>query len=300
MAASSVANLVVSMELSMAKFSTDMHKVSTQTTQAMNSIQKGANLARTAMGLLGVGLSVGAITSWARGVVSAAEALGDLADSTGSSVEDLSKLSNQAKVAGGNFDDFEGALLKFTAKIGDTQDVTSNFAIALKNLGVTAQDPATALQQVVMGLDKFANGATKAAYAKEIFGKAGTKFLATLADMAKLQDVSATVTTKQAEEAEKLAQSLRQLTTEASLFRDILLSGVIPQLLELVKAFNSARTAGAAGFFAGLGITEADRSNLQGAIAETISSIDELQRKKGPSRIKVSWSSCSRQTTSRS
>lgn len=280
MATSSIASLVVSLEANIAKFSTDMQRASADTTKAMNAIQSSARAATTALGALGVALSAGAVMAWAHGVVRAAEALGDLADSTGSSVEDLSKLSNQAKVAGGNFDDFEGALLKFTTKIGDTEDVTSKFSVALKNLGVTASDPATALQQVIVGLDKFANGATKAAYAKEIFGKSGVKFLATLADMAKLQDVSATVTTKQTEEAEKLAQSLRQLSTEATTFQNILLNGVIPQLLEFVKALNAAKTAGAAGFFAGLGITDADRANLQGAIAETVAGIGELQKKK--------------------
>ena len=281
MAASSVASLVVSMELSMAKFSTDMHKVSTQTTQAMNSIQKGANLARTALGFLGVAFSAQAALSWAKDVVHAAEALGDLADSTGSTVEDLSRLNNQVKVAGGNFDDFEGALLKLTKNLGTTEDVTSDFSIALKNLGVTSKDPAKALQEIVMGMDKFANNATKAAYSKAIFDKAGVKFLATLTDMAKLQDVSATVTKEQEAEAEKLSMALRQLTVDATFFKDSILSDVVPAMNELLGVFRLARAEGV-GFFQALGQAwDASSPNFDGAarLKEAYADLAEEQEK---------------------
>jgi hypothetical protein len=234
------------------RFQADMQR-------AANSVEGVVGRMRTSFGSLkgilagvGVGVSLAGLTSFAKDAALAAEALGDLADVTGSSIEDLSKLSNQAKVAGGSFDEFEGALLKFTAKIGDAENVSAEFTQALKTLGVTSKDPAKALQETIAGFDKFANSATKAAYAQEIFGKSGPRFMATLADMAKLQDVAATTTTKQAEETEKLAQELRKLSVEATGVSNAILADIVPALTQLITNFRLARAEGV-GFFQAIG-----------------------------------------------
>ena len=235
------------------RFQAEMQKASQSVEGVVGRMKSSFGSLQGMLAGLGVGLSIGGLAVMARNVASMAEALGDMADVTGSSVEDLSKLSNQAKVAGGNFEEFEGALLKFTKNLGAAEDETSAFSIALRNLGVTSKDPATALQQTIAGFDKFANGATKAAYAQEIFGKAGPRFLATLSDMAKLQDVGATMTAKQVEETERLSIGLRSLTVQATGFSNAVLSEIVPALNQMLQAFIAARQEGA-GFFQALAL----------------------------------------------
>ena len=96
----SVAQLVVSLEANIARFSNDMRAASEVTTSTMKSIESSAALARKALGALGIAFSVTEVFSWAKGIVESAEALNDLAKVTGSSVENLSRLKNQAQVSG--------------------------------------------------------------------------------------------------------------------------------------------------------------------------------------------------------
>lgn len=237
-----MANPRISVEItaSEAKFREDLGKAVKHAEDSSKRIGVAfSGLKGLIQGAIG-GLSFAALIAGFKAVTGAAESLGDLADATGSSVEDLSRLSNQAAVAGGNFEDFEAVLLKFSTKLGSTHDATDNFSIALQRLGVTSTDPAKALQQTILGLDKFTNGATKAAYAKELFDKSGARFLATLTDMARLGDVAATVTTKQADEAEKLNQALRRLSTESTGLRNAILTDIVPALSEMLRVMRDS------------------------------------------------------------
>src|SRR5216683_643148 len=65
-----------------------------------------------AFAAIGVGLSVAGIVEFTTHVIDAAEQLHKLSLITGSSVEDLSRLSNAAKISGVDFDTFRGLLVK--------------------------------------------------------------------------------------------------------------------------------------------------------------------------------------------
>ena len=251
MATSSVANLVVSLEANIAKFSTDMQKAASTTQQTMNGIREGAMMARNALGALGIAFSAASVFNWAKETVAAASALDDLADSTGSSVENLSKLANQAKISGVEFATMETLVNRMAAGMGGADEATTKVKVALKALGVESKDPAQAVFEVAKKMDLYADGVNKAALAREIFGKQGPKFLAMLKDMASGHEALATVTAKQAEDAEKLEQAIRRLSAESTIFANVILSRVVPAIYEEIKAFNLARAAGF-GFFASL------------------------------------------------
>lgn len=240
----SIANLVVSLEANIAKFSDDMQRASEQTTRTMSSIQSGAQLATRALGALGVAFSASAVLGWAKDVVASASALDDLADSTGSSVENLSRLANQATISGVEFGTLQGLVLKLAAGMAGVEEESSKVGKALAAIGVTAKDPAEALNEIAMKLNEYADGTAKAALARDLFGKGGPAFLAMLKDMANAHGVAATVTKEQAAEAEKLEQGLRRLGVEATTFKTILLSSVVPVLNDTIDRFRQARTDG--------------------------------------------------------
>jgi hypothetical protein len=194
-------------------------------------------------GVLGIGFSIGAITAWGKSVVEATEHLKNLSVQTGSSVEELSRLSNIAKISGGSFETFETMIDRLAAGIGGTEEKTSRIGEALKLLGVNARDPATALQDVAIKLNTYADGANKAALAKAIFNRGGVEFLSVLKAIGEQSGIAATRTREQAEEATRLAESYRQLRINSQTLADAFLNSVVPALSDVIAKIEGARKA---------------------------------------------------------
>ena len=189
--------------------------------------------------------SVAAFAGMTREILANAEALQDLSDATGSSVEALSRLNNITKIGGGNFEEIKGAIERLAAGLAGVEEGGSKTADALRFLKIEAKDPAQALEEIAIKLNKFSDGASKAAIAKDLFGRAGVGFLATLKDIANNGGVAATVTTKQAEEATKLAEALRKLQVQSTGLSNAILSDVVPVLNTVLGKFQDGiREAG--------------------------------------------------------
>lgn len=227
--------------------------------------------------------SVGALVSMTKNIIANAEALQDLSDATGSSVEALSRLNNITQIGGGNFEEIKGALERLAAGMAGVEEGGSKTADALRFLNIQAKDPAAALEEIALKLNKFSDGASKAAIAKDLFGRAGVGFLATLKDIANNGDVAATVLTKQAEAASKLAEAIRKLEVQSTTLSNALLSVVVPALNAVVERMNVA--AGAAGSF-GQGLEAMLSVNIRpGAIADQLDQVREsLARLKAEAR----------------
>ena len=222
-----------------------------KTGQAFASVKRGASELQAAfagvqssIAALGIGVSVGLFSAWAKDVIAAASALDDLADATGSSVEELSKLSNIARVSGASFDQIDRAVKKLAVGLGGVDDETKNATKALQFLGVESRDPAKALTEIALKLNQYADGAGKAAIATAIWGKGGADLLPVLKDIAENADIVGTVTAKQAADAEALEKSWRRLSVEGTTFKNLLLSDIVPALNAPISAFNTARKAG--------------------------------------------------------
>jgi hypothetical protein len=195
------------------------------------------------VGILG-GLQLGSqFLQATKDIIAEAAALNDLSDATGSSVEALSRLNNQAKIAGADFGTLQAALLKLSQGMAGAEDESNKTKEALRILGITTKDPVEALQQAALKLNTYADGVNKVGFAVALFGKQGAAFLATLKDIAEAQNVGATVTAQQAAEAEELEKAFRRLSYESTTFKNSILNDVVPVLLRLITTFNDARTA---------------------------------------------------------
>lgn len=214
---------------------------------------------------------------WSKAVISAASALDDLSDSTGSTVEDLSKLANIARVSGTSYETLSTALQKLAVGLSGTDEESQKAGRALAALGISSRDPAKALEEVAKKFAQFADDANKTAYAVAIFGRAGAQLLPLLKDMANAQDIAATVTTKQAQEAEKLEKSFRALTVQSSLLKNALLSEVVPAINAAMLQFQQAQAAGF-GFMKSLAFSGLDADRLGPFIEETKEKIESLER----------------------
>lgn len=239
-------SLVVRLGLDAAEFTSGLTKSEAQAKRFSKQMDSSFASAARFIGGLGIGAAVGLFI---KDTISAASALDDLSDATGSSVENLSKLANQAKISGTDFATLEKLVLKLGLGISGVDDESADASKALKFLGVTATDPAEALQQVAVSLDKYADGVGKIALAKALFGKEGPKYIALLKDISQLQDVAATTSAQQAAEAEKLEKAIRQLRVESVELQKFILNSLVPTLNDLLEQFRTGREL-AGGFWA--------------------------------------------------
>lgn len=243
--ANNLGKLVVLLGLDAAEFTRGL-------TKAEYEAQRFAKNTRAAILEVGktlAGLEIGRqVFENTKAIIEEAASLNDLSDATGSSVESLSRLSNQAKISGTDFGTLQSLVLKLSAGMAGVDDESSKVGAAFKALGVTATDPVEALQQVAVALNGYADGTSKAAIAVALFGKQGPAFLATLKDIAELQDVGATVTAKQAAEAKNLEKAYRRLSVESRGFANAILNDLVPALTHMIEDMKEG-TKIAGGFF---------------------------------------------------
>src|SRR5690349_12029523 len=115
----SLGNLVVSLSLEVAKFNEGISQIAAQTERGTSAIVGHLSSIESTFlhvaGALGVGFSIDGLISWSTEVVKGAEELRNLSIETGSSVEDLSRLSNQAAVSGVSFEKFHTLIDRLAA-----------------------------------------------------------------------------------------------------------------------------------------------------------------------------------------
>lgn len=278
MAGNSLGALTVSLGLDASEYTRGLTRAEIQAQQFSRNVRSTILEVGKVLGTLEIGRQVLEST---KAIIGEASALNDLSDATGSSVESLSRLNNQAKIAGADFNTLQSAVLKLSAGMSGADEESTKAKEALRLLGITTKDPVEALQQVAVKLNGYADGVNKVGLAVALFGKQGGQFLSTLKDIAELQEVGATVTKKQAQEAEALEQAYRRLSVESEGFKNVILNSVVPALTNMIsemrEGINIAGGFGAAlRLFGTLNPFDTPREGIKKLAAE----IDELEKQR--------------------
>ena len=222
--------------------------------------------------------------NYVRDAADSLDALNDVADATGSTVESISALEDVARRTGATIDTVESSLIKFNAQL-TAADGKNEVSRTLKQIGVDAEelkrlDPAEALRQTAVALSKFAADGDKARAVQILFGKSVKEAAPFLKDLAAAGQLNATVTTKQAEEAEKFNKQIASLQKELSDIARITSLPVIEELSKFFDRINSKREA-YGGLFAGLAdnfrFDQAD--DVGGNLAKTFGEIEAAQKR---------------------
>lgn len=224
--------------------------------QLASTGNSAAELAASA-GLIGPAFatlaSAAGLVGFVKSVVDAVDALNDVADATGASIESISGLERVARLGGGTIDDVSGILIKFNAALAQTANPASAASGVFAALGLSAKelraiDPAEALQRTAVALSQFADGGDKARVVQELFGKSIKDAAPFLKDLAEAGELNATVTTKQAEQADKFNKALFRLQTAAGDASRTLLGEMALAIQQTIANVTTATTA-----FGGLG-----------------------------------------------
>ena len=256
----------------------------------MGALGSRVDTVRTAIGGLGPvlagTLSVGALTAWVKSSIEAMDALNDAADATGATIEELSKLEVIALRNGDSLDTVTTAMIKLNKELAST-DGKNGASLALQELGLEAEklrrlSPAEAWREVAIALNGVEAGGAKARLQYELLGKSTRELAANFKDVAESGDVAATITTQQAQEAEKFAKAMSLLSTNVSLAARSLVSEMIPALTDTLDKFNRFQAGGTISGFWTLLKTQFAEGQIQAQREELERLMDVLAGNKLP------------------
>lgn len=275
-----LATLSVDLVAHLAKFEGDMGKAARATEKASQSIVSSFGVVKAGLAGLAAGVTLGALVDMTKSVVNSVDALNDLKDATGASIENISALEDVAARTGTSFDTVQASLIKFNgalnaAKPGSEQEA----AFAALNLSVKelrALDPAEALLTTATALSGFADDGNKARLAQELFGKSLKELAPFLKDLAEKGQLVATVTTAQAEEAERFNKSLFEMQKNTMDVARSIVGDMLPALNKLaVEMVAIKKTSN--GFWDGV-LTQVFQNPFKSASENAASYREELKK----------------------
>lgn len=141
----------------------------------LSSIETRATSLRGVFGTLVPVTTFAGLAGGVKTINDGVDALNDLKDATGGSIENLSALEDIAARTGTSFDTVGTSLIKFNQILNEAKP-NSDAAAALKAIGLEAEalkqiDPAEALRVTAVALGQFADDGNKARVVQELFGK---------------------------------------------------------------------------------------------------------------------------------
>lgn len=282
-----IATLSIDVEARLAKLEEGMDKAARISQRSANKIKNSFDgLKNIGIGLgasIAAAFSVSAVSAFVRATVGSIDVMNDLKDATGASIENISALEDVGARTGTSFESVSSTLIKFNKVLSEAKGGSEVTAILTK-LGLSAEelkriDPAEALRQTAVALSRYADDGDKARIVQELFGKSIAEAAPFLADLAKQGKLNATVTTQQAEEAEKFNQQLAALQKNATDSARSIVGQLIPALNNIFDAYQ--KLGGVKGIaLAVLGLDEQGQtaSNAKALQAEIIRTTDVIER----------------------
>lgn len=230
-----------------------------ETAGAFSSVQRNfssmhSTLARFAPALTAA-LSVGGVVAFAKSAIDAGDAMADMSQKTGISVESLSKWKFVAEQSNTTLDGMLPGLKGLATNMESAARGSKESSDAFARLGVEVKDKSGALRgmdAVMLDLaDRFSkmpDGAQKSALAVRVFGKAGQEMIPVLNQgragigelMATAERLGLVMSSQAARAADDLKDSLAQLASTGTALQNALLERAAPAMSRLAAATKQA------------------------------------------------------------
>ena len=277
-----------------------MTQAQTSVAGAMGNIEKAVNQAKTALGALGIGLSVGSIVAHVKGIIDAADAMNDLSQRTGIAVKDLAKYELAAAQSGTTMEALAKGIKGVSINLLEHGD-------ALKKAGLSATNADDAMMQLADLFKAMPDGMEKTALAVKMFGKSGMDLIPMLNSgsegLKEAADKSAKYAATMAAlapQADKFNDNLAELSMLSKIAGMSLMNDMLPALLRISQTMIDAKQNGQ-GFWetmnAGIwafeneaskhlpGIFESYATAMPRQIANLKKELSDLQSEKGGLKI---------------
>lgn len=213
--------------------------------KAVNNLRSSLDSVKGALGALGVTVGAGAMVALHMDTLKAVAALDDMSESTGASVEGLSAIQRVAKVGGHDFEGLTAQIGKMLKGLKDGGEEGSKTARALAHLGISTRDTNGNFRdtsEIVVDLSeklaRYKDDGDKVRLVQDALGRGAERYLPLLKDMADKTDLFATVTAKQAAEAEKAEKSINRLKVQMEDSRRELVINFLPAIQELTTELS--------------------------------------------------------------
>jgi len=247
-----VAVLSIDLEARLARLEGDLNRATSTIDKQAQRMRKsfddvGVSVQRVFAGL-SAGVAASALQTYFTSAINGVDKLNDLKDATGSTIENLSALEDIGARTGTSIDTVGDAVGKLNKLLNESKP-DSEQARALASIGLSAEelkklDPSEALRILAVRLAGFADDGNKARLVQELLGKSYREAAPFLKDLAAAGQLNATVTTKQAEEAEKFNQELFRLQKNSTDTARAIAGPLVSGLNDAIERFRAARKEG--------------------------------------------------------
>lgn len=245
----------IQMMADLARLKKDMDDAKSVVGNAAQSMQNAANMVKSAFGLIGASLSVGAIVKFVDGLIEAAGSLHDLSQQSGASVEALSAFSKIGLTTGTTAETIAGAMNKLAKGLAVSSEESKGAGAALKVFGLNFDTfiklkPEAQLVALAKAQATFADGSGKSAAMMTLIRGEGAKLIPFLNDLAKAETLAGTVTAQQAKLADDFKDSITELGGSFKAAATGVALDFLPVLIKLGGLFEPALKVAAAYFAA--------------------------------------------------
>lgn len=250
----SLAKLSIDIEARLAGLQQGLDKATYLVERQAKSIEGAFGGVKSLVKGLGLAIGVRELAQFVNATVSGVDALNDLSDATGESIERLSALEDIAVRTGAGIGVAGDAVIKLNKSLIEARrDPESPAAQAVRNLGLSVEQllklsPVQRLQEVGRAINSF-GGENKLEYNLTLLGKSSRELAPLLKDLGEAGALNATVTTRQAEEAEKFNKELSAMQKNVVDASRSLVGPMVSSINETIAAFRKGRAEGK-GFWA--------------------------------------------------
>jgi len=204
--------------------------------------------AKKAGAAIAAAISVGAITSWVKASIDAADANRKSAQSAGLAVEEYTALQYAAKLAGVEAGSLNSAMARLNRTIAEAAVGGNNQEAAFTRIGIAVRDSAgnlktgdVILAEIADRFKELPDGVQKSAIAMELFGRSGTQLIPLLnggadglADLRKeAEALGLVMSDTQAAQAEVFNDNLTRLGEASSGAANRVAGELLPNLVDL-------------------------------------------------------------------
>lgn len=235
-----MANAAITVDLNarIAQFESELKRANA----SLDGFARKGSATLTGLKSLGAGLagalSVGAIASFAKSGIDAADALNDLSQRTGVSVKTLADWKLAATLADTSLDSLAKGVQRLTLSIGQAEAGGKAQAEALKTLGVTARDPQQAFEQLADAVAKSNDPIKTNAALNDVLGRSYAELLPLLQGGAKGLRESAAASQSFSDAMVTLAPSAAKLNDQLDTLKINAAGAAASILADLVPSLN--------------------------------------------------------------
>ena len=292
-----LATLSIDLEARLAKLQAGLDQAGRLSEKTAAKMQASFDRLQSSAEALGVAVggifTVAGAVQFIRANADAVDALNDVSDATGSTIENISALESVALRTGDNLDLVNDVLIKFNGVLKDA-DGKNAVSQALEAIGLNAKelrqlDPAEALRQTAVALSQYADDGNKARLIQELFGKSAKEAAHFLHDLADSGQLVATMTSEGAAKAEAFNKALATFSANTQQASRALALDFLPILTDFMRQLTAGREAfgswSGALFSLGTENTDGPLTQLQkyqAKIQETQDAIARSQADGGP------------------